>query len=286
MTQPYAPAPPRQLDEILRTLVGSGVHGLAIDGTDDRDEMGIFIESPGWVLGIERTHDDHDPLDPAADPGLHHDIYRTAEAKQRRERHQEARAPRSRPGDLDLTRYSLRKYVRLATQGNPTVLLPLFAPPGDVLIETQLGEQLRALAPAIVSRQAGHRFLGYMQAQRDRLTGGGKRNRVPNRPELVERYGYDVKYASHALRLAMQGVELMETGRLELPMCEDWRARVRAVKTGQVAEGDVLDELHFWETSLKRLLDMPAVSPLPHRPDYPRINAWMVDAHLEHWRIS
>jgi uncharacterized protein len=30
--------------EILRTVVGSGVHGIAIPGTDDHDEMGVYIE--------------------------------------------------------------------------------------------------------------------------------------------------------------------------------------------------------------------------------------------------
>jgi uncharacterized protein len=32
----------------------------------------------------------------------------------------------------------------------------------------------------------------------------GARGGGPNRPELVARFGYDVKYASHALRLAYQ----------------------------------------------------------------------------------
>jgi hypothetical protein len=32
--------------EILRKVVGSGVHGIAIPGTDDHDEMGVFIEPP------------------------------------------------------------------------------------------------------------------------------------------------------------------------------------------------------------------------------------------------
>lgn len=30
--------------EILRTVVGCGVHGIAIAGTDDHDEMGVYIE--------------------------------------------------------------------------------------------------------------------------------------------------------------------------------------------------------------------------------------------------
>lgn len=35
---------------------------------------------------------------------------------------------RSGPGDLDLVAYNLRKYLRLALKGHPTVLLLLFVP--------------------------------------------------------------------------------------------------------------------------------------------------------------
>ena len=39
---------------ILRCLVGSGVHGTAVEGQDDRDEMGICIEPPEYVVGLRR----------------------------------------------------------------------------------------------------------------------------------------------------------------------------------------------------------------------------------------
>ncbi len=39
---------------ILRAVVGSRLHGLAIDGQDDRDEMGICIEPPDYVVGLKR----------------------------------------------------------------------------------------------------------------------------------------------------------------------------------------------------------------------------------------
>src|SRR5688572_31106775 len=39
-----------------------------------------------------------------------------------------------------------------------------------------------------------------------------------HRPELEEMYGFDTKYAMHMLRLGFQGVELLTTGRLNLPM--------------------------------------------------------------------
>ena len=39
---------------ILRTTVGSVVHGLSNPGTDDRDELGVCVEPPEYLLGLRR----------------------------------------------------------------------------------------------------------------------------------------------------------------------------------------------------------------------------------------
>lgn len=158
--------------EILRSVVGSGVHGIAIEGTDDHDEMGVYIEPPEWVLGVERQREDY--------------IWRT-----------QPEGVRSGHGDTDLVLYSLRKYLRLAIKGNPTVMLPLFAPEESLVVVTPLGEELRGMRNAVMSRLAVERFLGYMHSQHERMLGQSRRN-VPSRPELIEKYGWDVKYGSHA----------------------------------------------------------------------------------------
>ena len=44
-------------NEILRGVVGSTTHGTAIEGQDDRDEMGVFVEPPEFVCGL--TSCDH-----------------------------------------------------------------------------------------------------------------------------------------------------------------------------------------------------------------------------------
>jgi uncharacterized protein len=244
--------------EILRTVVGSGVHGIAIEGTDDHDEMGVFIEPPEHVLGLREP--------------LKHYVFRT-----------QPEGARSGPGDTDLTIYSLRKYLRLATKGNPTALLPLYAPAESLLVVTPLGEELRALAPAMLSQRAVHRFLGYMNSQRERLVGN---KGLPNRPELVARYGYDVKYASHALRLAYQGLELMRDGRLTLPMPERERERVLRVKRGDVPEmADALDEIARVQAQIEDHLATGS-SPLPAEPELPVISEWAVGAHRRHWGWS
>ena len=39
---------------ILRTTIGSVVHGLSNPGTDDRDELGVCIAPPQYLLGFQR----------------------------------------------------------------------------------------------------------------------------------------------------------------------------------------------------------------------------------------
>lgn len=39
---------------ILHTTVGSVVHGLSNPGTDDRDELGVCVEPPEYLLGFQR----------------------------------------------------------------------------------------------------------------------------------------------------------------------------------------------------------------------------------------
>jgi hypothetical protein len=243
--------------EILRTVVGSGVHGIAIEGTDDHDEMGVFVEPPARVLGLGRP--------------VEHYVFRT-----------QPEGARSGPGDTDLVIYSLRKYLRLATKGNPTALLPLYAPESSIVVIHPLGEQLRSLAPAVLSQRAVHRFVGYMSAQRERML-GHRRGGVPNRPELVTRYGYDVKYASHALRLAFQGLQILRDGYLTLPMPERERERVLAVKRGEVpAVEDVAAEISDLQAQIERRLSA-GDTPLPAEPDIPVICEWSIIAHRRHW---
>lgn len=244
--------------EILRTVVGSGVHGIAIEGTDDHDEMGVFIEPPMHVIGLRKP--------------VEHYVYRT-----------QPEGARSGPGDTDLVMYSLRKYLRLAIKGNPTALLPLFAPADAVIVSRPLGEELRELAPAVLSRRAVHRFLGYMASQRERLLGGGRQSKLPNRPELVARYGYDVKYASHALRLAYQGLEIVRYGRLTLPMPEPERERVLQVKRGEIRElDDVLLQIGQVQAEVENLL-ASGRTPVPAEPDLETISEWSTTAHRRHW---
>lgn len=245
---------------ILRGLVGSTVHGLHVqDGLEDRDEMGVCIEDIEYVVGLE---------------SFEQVLYRTAAI---REGKQDAK---SRAGDLDLVTYSLRKYVRLALGGNPTILNLLFVPPSECPVRTSLGAQLQELAPKIISRRAGKAFLGYLQAQRQRLTGERGQKNV-RRPELEAKYGFDTKYAMHMLRLGCQGVELLTTGRLSLPMNEPERSWLCGVRTGAETLDSCLTRAGELERELKDLLD---TAPIRETPDAAAVEHWMVRVYFGQWR--
>ncbi|MDF5751090.1 nucleotidyltransferase domain-containing protein [Spongiactinospora sp. TRM90649] len=239
---------------ILRCQIGSGVHGTNVPGAGDRDEMGICVEPARYVIGL-RAFDQY--------------VYRS-----------QPEGVRSGVGDLDLTVYSLRKWMALALVGNPTVLIPLFAPEKEIVAITGLGRELLRDGPEfILWRQAGLRFLGYLRAQRDRMVAHPE-GKGTNRPELVDKYGFDVKFAAHMVRLGLQGVELLTTGRITLPMPEPWRSWIVSLRQG----GHTKEETLALATDLEaRLEALVTTSDLPEHPDHARADEWLVRAYTTVW---
>lgn len=272
-THPHASEEARRIAEdglILRTQVGSGVHGTAVSGQDDRDEMGICLEPPAYVTGLARVPAGTD----ASGPTVTFEQY---------ERHTVWDDPgglanRSGAGDLDVIVYSARKWCRLALEGNPTVLLVLFVPDDEVVFRNDAGAELVANADRFVSSLAAQRFLGYLQSQQAAMT--GEKGAHTNRPELVAVHGYDTKYAMHALRLGFQGIELLSTGRITLPVPEPHRSYLRAIRRGEVELPEVLEAVADAEAQLVQLTVSPT---LPDQPDRAWVDAWLHRAHLDFW---
>jgi uncharacterized protein len=267
---PHASEQARAIAEagmILRAQVGSGVHGTAVAGHDDRDEMGICLEPPQFITGLARVPNGTG----GPGPSVRFEQY---------ERHTAWDRPggvteRSGAGDLDVVIYSARKWARLALDGNPTVLLVLFVPDEEVVFRDAAGAELTANARRFVSRLAATRFLGYLRGQHEQATGHASR-----RPELAAAHGYDTKHAMHALRLGLQGAELLTTGRITLPVPEPGRARLRAVRAGEVPLAEVLDAIRAAEARLEALRDSPAV---PAQPDRAWVDDWLHRSYLESW---
>lgn len=244
---------------ILLTEVGSTMHGVSQDSTqDDIDEMGVCIEGPEEVIGLG----DFEQYE-----------YRTQPVN-----------VRSGANDIDRVIYSLRKFVKLAAQGNPTVLMPLFADEDKhIAYRDHFGDELRLNAELFITKQAGYKFLGYLNGQRDRyLDPKREDSKHASRPELIDKYGWDTKTGYHALRLAIQGTELMDHHTITLPMNRIVRENLLAVRNGSMTKEECTHALDaFWIPRLKRAIES---STLPEKPDYTAINEWLSAMYLRFWR--
>lgn len=237
-------------NQILRGLVGSTAYGTNLE-SQDRDEMGVFIEPPEYIIGLS---------------SMEHYISRD-----------QPDGVRSQPGDLDLTLYSLRKYVRLAARGNPTVVELLWLPKYEH--ETLWGNQLRNMRQEFISKESGERFLGYLISQKKRLTGELARN--VSRPELVAAHGYDTKFAAHALRLGYEGCELLRHSRLSMPMQPMERNILLFIRQGKIKFDEALSLIEEIEKELTMLVEKETrtVNTL-------KINKFLVEMYQSYWSAS
>lgn len=96
--------PPLPDSTILLVEAGSTAHGTGLPGGEDHDELGVVMERPAEVLGL-------------GERGFPTVMQRT-----------QPEGTRSGPGDTDRTLHSLRRYLRLAASGNPSILMSLWAP--------------------------------------------------------------------------------------------------------------------------------------------------------------
>lgn len=237
---------------ILLTTSGSELYGTSL-GDADRDEFGVYVENPAHVTGLLTQ----DTIVQRSQPA----------------------GVRSGPGDLDRQVHGVRKFARLAGAGNPTVLLLLFVPPEHRIIETPEGALLLENAGLFISKQAGYRFLGYLDSQRAqmvRLSG----TKHTNRPELIEKHGYDTKFAYHALRLGIQGIELMRDGVITLPMPDEDRQTMLDVRRGLHSKDEVIRWIDYLRSDLVGAIEE---SGLPDEPNWAGINDLCHVIYLNQW---
>ena len=249
--------PPLPETTILLVEVGSTAHGTGIPGGEDYDQLGVVVETPAQVLGLDEG-------------GFRTVMQRT-----------QPEGVRSGPGDVDRTLYPLRRFIRLAASGNPSILMALWAP---VDHSTGAGASLQALGDAFVGRHVVPRYRGYMQSQAQRLlgtSGGGHGKRGGGqRDELVAEHGYDTKYAMHCARLGFQCIELLTTGALQLPIQGEPADWLRAVRRGEVG----IDQ--WWDRTVdldRRLEALENDDRYPKHADAARIERWSVETHQAVW---
>lgn len=233
-------------------IAGSRLTGVNADG--DIDLIGFTVEDFKTYMRLDNRFEQEE--------------YRTAK-----------RGQRSENDTIEGTIYSLAKFARLAAQGNPNILEPLFAPYGSwVVTPSEYGLRVIENSHLFVSRAAGPRYMGYAKSQLDRVI--GHRAVHTNRPELVESHGYDTKAASHVYRLLAEGRDLMRMGRIELPLIYPDRKHSQEIRRGEWG----IERFKAVSTAMiKELEDAIMQTSLPKHPDMDAINTLVRNIYREAW---
>lgn len=84
----------------------------------------------------------------------------------------------------------------------------------------------------------------------------------------------------HALRIAVQGIELVSSGRITLPVPEPDRSGLRAVRRGEPTLAEVVAEL---DEATARLTGLVDASDLPDEADAAAVDRFLVSAYQRAW---
>ena len=161
----------------------------------------------------------------------------------------------------DISAYSIVKFFQLAMENNPNILDVLFSPQRCILYTTQIGALIVENRHLFVHKGLMYKFMGYAAAQEKRLRSGG-------RPHLVEKYGFDTKYASHIVRLSLQCEQFMTSGTVNLEANSEI---LKAIRAGEWTLQRCID---FRLSKEKEMLELynSDKCPLPYSPEFTKLN--------------
>jgi hypothetical protein len=87
----------------------------------------------------------------------------------------------------------------------------------------------------------------------------------------------------HALRLGLQGIELLSTGRITLPVPEPDRAYLRSIRRGERPLAEVMQAISDAEARLAVLRDGASIA---DQPDRAWVDGWLHRRHQEFWDVT
>jgi predicted nucleotidyltransferase len=227
---------------------GSKLHGAKLEGTDDADWYGLYVEPAEIALGLEESE---------------HFVYTTG-----------GKRGGNGPQDVDLTLYGLRKWARLACKGNPSVLHFFFAKPR---FADPLWLRLRENRSLFFSRNHVEQFLGYAASQLKRLR--NERSKDVNRPELEVAHGYDTKFAMHLIRLLGEAKEFVESGEITLPRPN--AAELIEIRLGKYGLSELIDWAGRLQQEASEARDR---SLLPETVDKQAVSRLISGIYREFWQ--
>ncbi len=239
------------------TLVGSITYGVSTDTSDidtygfciPRKEM-VFPHLAGEILGFGRQLKRFDQF-------IGNGVCREDNGKV-----------------YDLTIYSIIKFFQLCMDNNPNMIDCLFTATNYITHMTKVGQMVREARKDFLHKGAWHKFKGYAYSQMNKAF-----NKTPigKRVEIVNKYGYDIKFAYHIVRLLGEVEQILSEGDMDLLRN---REQLKSIRRGEWSEADIRG---FFERKEKELESLYLSSKLRHSPDEDKIKKLLINCLEEHF---
>lgn len=187
------------------------------------------------------------------------------------------KSARSGKGQVyDISIYSIVKYFKLAMDNNPNMVDTLFVPRNCILHITSVGEHIRNHRGLFLHKGSWHKFKGYAYSQLNKLDIKNP-EQGSKRAALVEKYGYDVKFAYHVVRLLDEVEQILTTHDLDLTRAAE---QLKSIRRGEWSKEDIVNYFKHKEPQLEKIYQE---SKLPYKPDVDRIRGVLLECLEMHY---
>lgn len=232
-------------------MMGSVAYGVSND-TSDIDVYGFSIPPKEIVF-----------------PHLNGEIQGFGRQIKRFEQYQQHHIYRQDNGkEYDLTIYNIVKFFQLVMENNPNMADSLFVPQRCVLYCTKIGNIVRENRKLFLHKGAWHKFKGYAFSQVHKMK---TKNPEGKRKEIVEKFGYDVKFATHVVRLLNEIEQILIEGDLDL---ERNREQLKSIRRGEWTQTQIED---YFSKKEKDLEELYTKSSLQYKPDEQKIKKLLLN---------
>lgn len=157
--------------------------------------------------------------------------------------------------------WELQKFIVLALKANPNVLECFYTP--IVETATPLAQEMLDMKEVFLSKLVFQTYSGYVASQFKKM-----QTDIRNQGQVKW------KHVMHLIRLLLSGINVLKEGFVTVTVGE-YRDRLLAIKSGETA----WDEVEAWRLGLHKEFNAAFEhTALPERPDYVRVNEFLVKA--------
>ncbi len=166
------------------------------------------------------------------------------------------------PKEFDFVIYNIVKYFKLCANGNPNMIDSLFVPLRCITHSTQIGNLVREKRHLFLSKKIWHSFKGYAYSQMHKMR---IKNPTGKRRDMIDKYGFDVKFGYHVVRLLGECEQLLIDGDMDLELN---REQLKDIRRGRWSQDEIEEYFGQKERDMEQLY---LKSDLPYKPRWTEI---------------